>query len=788
VNVVRQGRWVRRASALVALVVGVAALAAVVAVVPHPEHRPVPGLRPIQGAVAAVEGGRYLLLGAGLVLLLVVRALLRGRRAAWLAAVAALAAATVGSLVVHRHWPVSIALALLTVGVGLGGRAFVARGDPMLVRRGIAVLAGGSALVGTVATVGLYQLDGQFRGGTTFWGSASTAARLLLMLPVDAQPLTRHADWLVSASRGAALAVVLVGAGLLVAAVSGGRQHEAERVVVTGLLERWATTSLAHFLLLPDKRWLIGSDGQAFVGYGLHGRTAVALGGPVGAPGSRRAVAEEFLELCRRNGWTPGFHQVTEAELADLEPLGLRAYKIGEEAVVELDRPVAPEGRAGKSIRSAVRRCERAGYRVVELEHPLTDADLERLREVSDAWSADGEHRERTFTLGQFDAEQLRATPVLAVVDAEDRVQAFANTLPAYRGRERSFDLMRRRPGSVNGVMDQLFVAMGERFAAAGGTGMNLGLAPFTGLADQPGVPARVMRLLYDHGGALLDYAGLRAFKDKWAPRWEPRFLVTTGDSALPRVAVAVARLGELPDPRSPLVRTAALVRRFPVTTAFVVVQLWLMLSSAYDPQVHQQLIAAAGSSWDLLAHGQLWRLLTSPVVQASPGLAWVNVLLAVVIPVAEARLGSRWTAVGFFAGDLLGSVPVVIGLRVAAAVGSGAALDQLHEVDGGTSAGCWALVAALVVGLPAGRWRRWAGAALALVMVGGILLDQGIADVQHAVSVTGVVLVLTVGRRLLDRVRARRVVRDEDQPGDRRGSGAPTEVSPAAQDALSSS
>ena len=751
------GRWVRRASALVALVAGVGALAAVVRVVPHPERRPVPGLRPLEGAVAAVDGGRYLLLGAGLVLLLVVRALLRGRRAAWLAAVAGLAAAALGSLVVHRHWPVSIALVVLAAGVAAGGRAFVARGEPMLVRRGIAVLAGGSALVGVVATVGLYQLDGQFRGGTTFWGSAADAVRLLLMLPVDEEPLTRHAEWLVSASRGGALAVVLVGAAMLVAAVSGGRQQAADRAVVVRLLEQHATTSLAHFQLLPDKRWLVGSDGAAFVGYGLQGRTAVALGGPVGAPGSRRAAAAEFVALCRRNGWTPGFHQVTEQELADLEPLGLRARKIGEEAVVELADGAVPAGRAGKSIRSAVRRCERAGYRVVELEHPLTDVDLARLREVSDAWSADGEHRERTFTLGQFDADQLRRTPVLAVVDADDRVQAFVNTLPAYRSTDRSFDLMRRRPGAVNGVMDQLFVGMADRFAAAGGTGMNLGLAPFTGLADQPGVPARVMRLLHDHGGALLDYAGLRAFKDKWAPRWEPRYLVTTGDAALPRVALAVARLGELPDPRRWSTRVAAAVRRFPVTTTFAVVQLWLMLSSAYDPQVHRQLIAAAGSSWELLAHGQLWRLLTSPVVQASPGLVWVNVVLgAVALPLAEARLGSRWTAVGFFAGDLLGSVPVLLGTRLAAAVGSGTALDQLHEVDGGTSAGCWALIAAVVVLLPAGPWRTRAGLLLAAVLVGGLLLDRGIADVQHAVSVAGVVAALTVGRRALSAVRAR--------------------------------
>jgi hypothetical protein len=121
------------------------------------------------------------------------------------------------------------------------------------------------------------------------------------------------------------------------------------------------------------------------------------------------------------------------------------------------------------------------------------------------------------------------------------------------------------------------------------------------------------------------------------------------------------------------------------------------------------------------------------------------------VIPVAEQRLGSRWTVVGFFAGDLLGSVPVLLGTRVAAALGFDPARLLLHEVDGGTSAGSWALIAALVVTLPAGRWRRWAGAALAVCMVGGLVLDQGIADVQHAVSVLGVVLVLTVGRRVLE-------------------------------------
>lgn len=338
---------------------------------------------------------------------------------------------------------------------------------------------------------------------------------------------------------------------------------------------------------------------------------------------------------------------------------------------------------------------------------------------------------------------------MLAVVDERDRVQAFVNLLPAYRSDQRSFDLMRRRPGAVNGVMDQLFVAMIERARDEGATGLDLGLAPFTGLEGEPGAPASVMRLLYERGGTLFNYAGLRAFKEKWQPVWEPRYLVTASAGDLPRVAVAVARLGELPDRGRPWRRAGAVLQRFPATATFLAVQLWLMLSTAYDPQVHRQLFAATGSSWDTVAHGQLWRLLASPVVQTSPGLVWVNLLLGLLaFLVVEARLGSRWAVVGFFAGDLLSSVPVVLVLRALAGTGVGAAQEALHRLDGGSSAGTWALLAVAVLTLPRRRVRRAAAALLVLGLAIALAVDQQLFDVQHLVSVLGV-LGLAAARRL---------------------------------------
>ncbi|NDI46646.1 phosphatidylglycerol lysyltransferase domain-containing protein [Goekera deserti] len=733
----RAGVWLRRGSALACLVVGVGGLASALGT--HTARPLERGLHPFRQAFLAVEGGHYLLLGSGLVLVLIARALLRGRRAAWTTAVAALGTATAGATALHR--PVAVLVAgAATLAVGTSRQAFTARGDSSLARRGLAVLVAGELLVAGYAAVGLYRLDDQFRGGTTAVGSVTGALRLLLMLPVDAEPRTVHAAWLIASVRLATLGVVLVGAGLLVAAVTGGHQSAADRAVVRRLLAEHATSALAHFQLLPDKHWMVTEDGRAFVGYGLSHGTAVALGGPIGAPDAVGPAAEQFLALCRRNGWRPAFHQVGEADLPLLTGLGLVAAKIGEEAVVDVTT-FSTEGREHKSLRSALRRCERAGYRVQELPHPLTDDDAARLRVVSDAWSADGRHRERTFTLGQFDVAQLRETPVLAVLDGDGEVQAFTNLLPAYRSEERTFDLMRRRPGSVNGVMELLFVAMIDRARAEGARGLDLGLAPFTGLEDQPGAPATVMRLLYEHGGALFAYAGLRAFKQKWGPRWEARYVVARSAGELPAVAVAVARLGELPRGRWSRLRTVPL--RWPVTTAFAAVQLWLMGSGAYDPRVHRELLAAAGSNWELLLHGQLWRLLTSPVVQASPGFVWVNAALGLLaFPLAEARLGGRRTAALFLLGDLVGSVPVLLATRLLAGTGLDAAGQHLRELDGGSSAGTWALLAAVAWTL-SGRWRTAALSTVGTVLLAALVLDHALADVQHLVSAAGTVLVL---------------------------------------------
>ncbi|MCW4353802.1 phosphatidylglycerol lysyltransferase domain-containing protein [Hoyosella sp. YIM 151337] len=756
----RRRRIARRSAAFVVALFGVVNVVAAAA--PHPR-----GTAPLAAEIAweAVFGARYGLLAAGIVALLSVRGLLFGRRAAWLSAVAACVIA-VAAHFANESGPLGFALAAAALlGLLVYPRGFAASSAPRSFRRGLAVLATGLLAVFMYALVGIRAARGAFRDEGTVFDSVSDAIALLLLLPPGAEPVTHHGVFIIDSARIGVLVVVVAGVALLAAAVVGrpGRSADLERV--SAVLAKHGKTGLAHFHLLDDKNWVFSPDGDAFVGYAVTGTTAVALGEPVGERESALAAARAFLDLCDRNGWTPVFHQATPEGADLLAALGLKRLKIGEEAIIDV-QSWSSDGRSYKSLRSALRRCERAGYRVAILPHPVTERDLARLREVSDAWLDDGGHRERTFTLGRFDPDYLRTTPVVVVVDDDDTIQAFANVLPSYQSEDGSFDLMRRRPGSANGVMDFLFVALIGRFKQAGKRGMNLGLAPLAGVGDPaqddnaPSVADRVLRLIYERGDRFFNYGGLRAFKDKWQPRWEPRYLVYANEASLPKAALGVARIGELPDSHTWYRRIVSLVKRFPVSSAIIAVQLWLMLATAIDPRLHEALVRVFGLSWNDLVSGQAWRLVTDLFVQAVPGFPWSNAVLLVIFPLAEWRLGSRLVPIVFVGGDLLGTLPWLVTERVMVALGRFDAA-VLSDRDVGLSSGAYALLAVTLCTLP---WRRIRFAAVG-ALLGGLtvvlVLYQRDFDWQHLLSTTLTVAVYAAYRWRIERRRRTRHTAD---------------------------
>jgi phosphatidylglycerol lysyltransferase len=167
------------------------------------------------------------------------------------------------------------------------------------------------------------------------------------------------------------------------------------------------------------------------------------------------------------------------------------------------------------------------------------------LRVVSDAWLAEKRTREKGFSLGRFDEDYLRRFPA-ALVRIQGRVVAFANLWLGGLKAAMSLDLMRYDPDAAPAkVMEFLLLELMLWGRAQGYRAFSLGMAPLAGLEHHELAPlwSRAGALLFQHGEQFYNFQGLRAYKEKFDPVWEPRYLASPGGLVLPRILANVASL-----------------------------------------------------------------------------------------------------------------------------------------------------------------------------------------------------------------------------------------------------
>jgi len=104
---------------------------------------------------------------------------------------------------------------------------------------------------------------------------------------------------------------------------------------------------------------------------------------------------------------------------------------------------------------------------------------------------------------------------------------------------------MRFASDAPKNVMEALLVHVMLWGRAEGYRRFSLGMAPLSGF-DRSSVASRWQKVgafVYEHGEAFYGFQGLRAFKEKFAPEWEPRYLACPGGLALPRILADVSAL-----------------------------------------------------------------------------------------------------------------------------------------------------------------------------------------------------------------------------------------------------
>ncbi len=313
---------------------------------------------------------------------------------------------------------------------------------------------------------------------------------------------------------------------------------DAAHAIIRG--QSWARP---HLVFLRDKAMLFDGDKQAFVMFGTQGRTCVALGDPVGPRDRAALLIRRFLELCDASGGVPVFYQVRGDHLPLYANLGLKVVKLGEDARVDLAVFSLTGGHWSK-IRQNLHRLERAGVRFRVVAAAETPTIMDRLKAVSDEWLCAQRGGEKGFSLGRFRPDYIGRFDI-AVMEKGSEIIAFANLWAAAEHEELATDLIRHRRHAPPETMEALLVQAMTWAKVHGYRWFSLGMAPLAGLDPSSAAPlwSRVGAFLYAHGEPLYRFRGLRTFKQKFRPQWEPRYLVCRDGVFLPRVGADVAAL-----------------------------------------------------------------------------------------------------------------------------------------------------------------------------------------------------------------------------------------------------
>jgi lysylphosphatidylglycerol synthetase-like protein (DUF2156 family) len=306
-----------------------------------------------------------------------------------------------------------------------------------------------------------------------------------------------------------------------------------------GVYATGGRSGVSPFALMRDKRHFWSEDLSSFVAFGCRTGVALALGPALGLPAEANRLQNAFRAACRLRGWRPAFYQVSEATAGELAKT--RRLRIGSEAMVDVER-FSLQGRAMANLRHMVTKARRLGLRPevqAEVDVPWeTRVAMRFLAQDVAGRRAVGEMSFSVGTPGQ--PEGVERTFGLAFGEGGTLV-AYVTWLWLPARRTMVLDEVKRRPQAPAGAVELLIATSLEQFKGRAERA-SLGLAPIAGAGEArwlASVERLVRNVLHLRGAG----AGLYAFKAKFSPVWEPRWLVVERFADLPAVLMAMLLL-----------------------------------------------------------------------------------------------------------------------------------------------------------------------------------------------------------------------------------------------------
>ena len=292
--------------------------------------------------------------------------------------------------------------------------------------------------------------------------------------------------------------------------------------------------------LMADKSLLFSESGRSFLMFGKRGRSWIALFDPVGPREEWLGLIDRFIRMSRIYGGRAAFYQVRPENLPLYLDVGFSVMKLGEDAVVPLSE-FTLKGGSASHLRYALKRGERDALEFELVPPERLAPHMDDLAGISDRWLEFRRGEEKGFSVAAFEPSYL-AWQHVALLRERGRAVAFVSVMMTGSGGEATVGLMRSSgadsPVAMEFLITNLILALKER----GLKSLSLGAAPLAGVRAAPLSSRwnRLASLIWKHGDRFYNFQGLRAFKGKFNPTWEPRYFAASG-ALSPFVALADA-------------------------------------------------------------------------------------------------------------------------------------------------------------------------------------------------------------------------------------------------------
>ncbi|PTI69089.1 bifunctional lysylphosphatidylglycerol flippase/synthetase MprF, partial [Mammaliicoccus vitulinus] len=301
---------------------------------------------------------------------------------------------------------------------------------------------------------------------------------------------------------------------------------------IQNIIDQYGGSYVSHLAFTGDKSFYVNEDEDVFIMYRHTMNAVIVLGDPVGNRNQFNQILSDFYDQMQFLGHDIIFYQVQSKLLSLYHDYGNIFFKLGEEALIDLNT-FSLSGKKKRGMRATYNKLETEGYQFDIMHAPYSQEDLKMMKDISDSWLES--KQEMSFSVGSFQLDYLNRAPVAVIRNKNNEIVGFCSLMFTNYNQSISIDLIRWNKNIDLPLMDALYIHMLLWAKEEGYKQFNMGMATLSnvGLNKHAYLREKFAAKVFENMNSLYSFQGLRNYKQKYAPDWEPRYLVYRKYSSL---------------------------------------------------------------------------------------------------------------------------------------------------------------------------------------------------------------------------------------------------------------